>query len=474
MGLALRIVDTPPINRIALKILKDRAFKPYQLPLEEALERQTEVLKEKFRRMENTEIGKKIGINSRAKLEELPITDYELYEPFFNNPSPSAFMYSVEEYMRVRTSGTAGREKWFMIPKRKIRNLWQTGLSGVVAIFHDGEKVNLECGCNFYVNVAPRPFIGGSVLSLGGGKTPFFNLVPNFNLSYKEKVQYFINNYEKINGAVLLASSLISEIIPAIRKPIKLKGLAILDTPIGEIYRDEITRFAGTIPKAGYGSTETGFCAVPSVQHPLGFFFDWRRGIAQFVPVKRERAEELISIDEVTVGEIYKLVYTDLESELTKYDTKDSFKCIAKGDDVLGIESPIFKFHARMEKTISLQNFTRISEEELLTVFRNAMVPFIDFTARVEVERGMEYLAIYIELTGDRTAADLQETIHKELYKEDADYRGLVDFFGYMPVKVHVVPRGTFMRYLQEKGVTIPKVARVNMDDKDFKKLLNQ
>ena len=35
--------------------------------------------------MENTQIGKKLGVKEHATLNKLPLTDYEFYQNFFNN-----------------------------------------------------------------------------------------------------------------------------------------------------------------------------------------------------------------------------------------------------------------------------------------------------------------------------------------------------------------------------------------------------
>jgi len=102
----------------------------------------------------------------------------------------------------------------------------------------------------------------------------------------------------------------------------------------------------------------------------------------------------------------------------------------------------------------------------------HANIPFIDFAARAEVEKGLEYLAMYIEPTREKTAEEIQRLLHEQLYTEDRDYRELANFFGYTPIKVHIVPKGTFALYLQDKVATIPKVDRINMEEKEFKKLI--
>ena len=472
--LLLKLLSYPPIGRLAIKTVKKNAFKPLQIPLESAMERQREMLRRKFKRMEKTCIGRKMGIHRNSKLEDLPITDYEFYRPFYEKPSPGDLIYPLNKYRRARTSGTAGTEKWFMIPKKEFEAMArETSLATLCALFHNGEECTLEYGDKIYINVAPRPFIGGYMISEAVEKIVLVNVVPNINLSYREKIRYFIFNYDKVDAAVMSASTLVSQIMPAIERPLRLKGLILLDSPIGEAYRDKIEDFTGTIPKSVYGSTETLACSIPSVEYPLGFILDWRRGVFEFLPVDKERSREnLLKMDEIEVGKVYRIIYTSFFGELTRYDLKDAFKCIARGDNILGIELPVFKFYARVEKTISLLNFTRIDEEELMEAFKRAGISFVDFTVRKEIESGLEHLVIYLEHEEDQSAESIRKAIHEVLYKIDSDYRDLVNFYDYVPVKVCILPRGTFATFLQEKKASIQKVDRINMRDNEFNRLL--
>lgn len=474
----LRLLAYPPIGRFALNMAKKRVLKPFQIPLGEAIEKQEKMLKKKFKKIESTEIGRKLGVKRETNLQELSITDYEFYEPFFNNPSPNAFMYPLETYERIRTSGTSGKEKWFMLPRTYImKSAFETAMLCSLLSTHDGNKITLEYGDTIYVNTASRPFAAAVLTSVASGrkgKFPLFNIVPSFNLPFEDKIRFFVNNCEKIDLAVMQASILVSLIMPAVKKKIKMKGIFCPDTAIAMAHFDEISRFAGIPPRTIYSSTETMVCSLPSIQHPLGFFLDWRRGIFEFIHLKNGTADEnrIVTIDEVEVGRVYQIIYTGLETELTRYNTLNAFKCIAKGDDLLGIDHPIFKFYTRLEKTISLHNFTRISEDELITAFNESGIPFVEFTAREEVEKGLEYLIIYIETTEDRRAEEIQELIHGQLYNMDTDYKDLVDFYGYIPVRVRLVPRGVFAKYLTTKMAAISKVDRIKMHDEEFRRLI--
>ena len=476
MGTLSKLVSIPFVAKKVLKVYKKRAFKPFRVPLQKAFEKQERAFNEKMEKLAKTNIGKKMGAHKNIKLKDLPITDYSFYETFYNNPKPQDFMFPLENYVKIKTSGTAGKQKVYLRPKKKIlTSFMETGIPAIFAGFHDGKKITLNYGDNFYVNMGPAPFAGGSTFSLVSKekKVPFFNILPNVNLPYKDKVQYFISNHKKIDGAIMLASTLICQVMPTIGKPIKLKGLFMPDTPEVETHMKDIIEFTGVTPRTAYASTETIACSIPSIQHNLGFVFDPRRGIYEFAPTgKSSKEQQYLSLTEVSIGQTYRLIYTDLESEITRFDTKDGVKCIAKGDNILETDYPIFKFLARTEKSISLHTFTRIDEGEIITVLKEAKILFEDFTAKLESDQGHQYLSIYIELSERENQEKIQNKIHQQLTKTDEDYLNLAKFFNYIPLRIHPLPKGAFAKYLQQKEGSMAKVDRINMREEEFKKLL--
>jgi phenylacetate-coenzyme A ligase PaaK-like adenylate-forming protein len=451
--------------------MKNRAFKPYQLSIESALEKQTKMLETKFKHMGRTDIGKKLGISKGTRIEDIKVTGYGFYEPFYKDFHPSAFMYPLEDYVKVKTSGTAGTEKLFVLPKRKIiRAFRETALQSIMSLFHDGEKIALERGDIIYVNTAGSLFAGGTTLSIGSKQNPFVSLVPNVNLSYSDKVRYFIMNHKRVDAAFMQISTLLTQIMPNVDGPINLKGFGTYETPSIEEHRNEIERFVGTIPKSLYASTETNSCSVMSVQHSMGFIFDYRRGFFEFFPVDggRNVEKESVPLNEISVGGTYRLVYTDFDSEITRYNTNDCFRCIAKGDDFLSTDFPVFRILGRIDKVISIENYTRISEHELLTALNEAGIGFEDFTSRITTREGRQYLIIYLELIKDRKQGFIRDALHKQLYSMDKDYKDLVDHLNYVPLIIRIVQRGVFAKYLDVKTGSIAKVDRINMGKEDF------
>jgi GH3 auxin-responsive promoter len=454
--------------------MKKNVLRPFRIPLEKTVEKQEQRLEKKLRLLERTEIGRKLGLSDKTKLRDVPVTRYEFYESFFNNPTPQAFMYPLQEYERTRTSGTSGKEKWFIIPREYMtKTIIETAIPMIMLATHDGEKIAMEYGDTVYVNTAPRPFVGGVMISLVSGKRekpPLFRVVPNFNIPFEDKVKHFVNNSDKIDIAITQASIVVSQIIPALKRPICLKGLFCLDTPIAEMYSDKIAQFTGVVPRTAFASTETLHCSIPSVDHPLGFFMDWRRGLFEFIPLKQESDDKssAAGINEVKVGGIYRVIFTSLESELTRYDTMNALECVAQGDDILDVDCPIFKFHSRLEKTISLHNFTRISEDELISVFREAGLEFAEFTTKTSTIEGLQYLTIYLETSDQRCKEELAKSIHEGLIQNDIAYKELVDFYHYVPTRVNLMPNGVFGKFLFGKPATVAKIERIDVSEEEL------
>jgi hypothetical protein len=54
----------------------------------------------------------------------------------------------------------------------------------------------------------------------------------------------------------------------------------------------------------------------------------------------------------------------------------------------------------------------------------------------------------------------------------DEAYKDLVDFYNYSPIKVILLPEGTFGKYLTLKAATVSKVGRIEMPDEEINKLI--
>ncbi|MFQ5710527.1 MAG: GH3 auxin-responsive promoter family protein [Candidatus Geothermarchaeales archaeon] len=440
-----------------------------------------ELLRVKIREISKTSMGRELGVRESSKIEEIPLTSYAFYQKYYENPGQDAFMYPLDQYVKVITSGTMGKPKGFLIPIPNILDSCSCLLSLLTVLTYDGANFTLEKGDLAYAIPAPKPFFTGWLWETyyKNNFNQFVKIIPeDTDLSFHEKVAYFIKNHEKIDIAMMPTSVLLYQVFPQIKKPIKLKGFSSMDVSAG-IFKEEIREITGKYPSVVYLSTETGVSTIPSIQHLTGFFFDWRHIYCEFLP--EERAIEgdvsqvelggIVPLDEVKPGKKYQPVVTPFKSELTRYVMPDLLECVSMGDGVLNVDLPIFRFFARIGKVLSMHNFTRINEAELITAFEDAGIPYFDFTARVETEDAREHLSIYLEPKEQVEALIIENMLHQQLYEIDKDYRDLTDFHRYTPLKLKLLPIGTFRQFLRVKP-GMPKIDRVNMKGEDFKKLL--
>jgi hypothetical protein len=470
MGTLFRIIK-PLIQYYATSFLKEDG----------AESKQTELVKKKVRRASSTGIGKKMGLNSGAQWEELPLTTYSFYRSFFEAPQEGDLLYPISEYFRVYTSGTMGKPKSFLQPREWLKeNIRKTALTGIFLFSHDGEKYRVEVGDTIYRNSPGGAFISSFMHgSLDRFSRGFLRQVPEDTLTFKEKVDYFVENYKEIDMAYMNVPILLEEIVPRVGESFHLKGFFTQDRA-APIFKEEIKETVGTYPKVIFGSTETSLSGLPSIEYPGAFFFDWRVVYTEFIPEEEaisddmglvEEAPETLSMDDLQVGERYQLIITPYLNDLTRYLMPDILECVALGDDVINTSLPVFLYHSRCDKLISLHNFTRISEEELIQVLKEADIPFMDFTARREIKGKFDHMKIFIELTEEMPEEEVSERIHEQFLEIDKDWRDLTNFMEYKPLMIQLLPRGSFNEYMDRKG-GLPRVDHIEMKKEHLALLL--
>jgi len=444
-------------------------------------EKQEKMLKEKIKRTSNSNIGKKLGIGSDSSFDSIPLTTYEYYKDFYMNPVEGDFTYPLSEYLKVFTSGSMGKPKTFLVPKKgMIENMKTTGISLFVLTTHDGEKPNWEVGDTMFRNAPGGSFISGFYAQFSeSNRSSLIKRAPEVDIPYQDKVDYFVEHYRDIDFAYMNVSSLLDEIYPRIGEKFQLKGFMTQDSSARAL-KEEIKEVTGTYPKAVYGSTETFISGLPSIEYPGSFFLDWRTVYNEFIPedkavnILEDTAQDppdTIPLMDVEVGERYQYVSTPFHNDMIRYITSDIFECAAMGDSILGIDQPIFNFYGRADRLISVHNFTRISEDEIINALRDAGVPSVEFTVRVELHGNKEYMVMYLELSSPMEVEEVTSRLHEELLNVDKDWNDLTEFMKYTPLKVNLIPRGSFRRYLG-KMKSLPKIERIEMKEDRLRLLL--
>jgi len=444
------------------------------LKLQQSVER-------KFRIASKSTIGKELGISSSSSPEELPITNYDFYKRFFEEPHEGDFMYPLQEYVNVSTSGTMGRPKTFLQPKSGLQdNMRKTGFASIWISSHDGEEPRFEAGDVAYTNLPGGSYLAAYNIKFAARQNiGLVSQCPDLNLPFQQKVDYFVENVEDIDMAYMTITTLIDEVYPRIGEPFYLKGFMTQDSSAG-VLKEEIKEITGNYPKVTYGSTETLFSTLASIQHPGCFFFDWRVIYPEFlpedikvnfdVPLVSEPPETTPMMD-VQVGERYQLIATLFKTDITRYAMPDILECVSRGDDILGVEAPMFRHYSRADNLIVLHNFTRIAEDELVQVLKEAEIPYVDFTARKELYGARDHMVMYIELLTPMSEEEILRRIHEKLMDFDKDWRDFTNFLKYSPLKLRLLTRGTFNKYLRSKP-GMPRINRIGMREERIRELL--
>ena len=438
-------------------------------------------LGEKIRRLSNTGIGKELGIEQNAKQGRIPLTKYDFYMKYYMSPSQNDFIYPLIEYLKVTTSGTMSKPKKYLLPKRAIEdNAKKTGLATLFAATHDGERSAFEMGDTFYMNIPGGSQIANYLYEIGGNQmVNFLKRCPDPNLPFHTKVDYFIDHYNEFDMAYMTVPTLFDDVLPRIPEPLNLKGFMTNDTS-ARVYKDEIKKYTGSYPRVAFGSTETLSSTIPSVEHPGDFIWDWRILYPEFLPEKKavefdkthDGDLEVVHLLEVEKGERYQLVVSPYLMDHHRYLMPDIMECTALGDDALETDQPVFHYYSRADRIMDLHNFTRITEEELILMLRESGIPWVDFTAEKVNENHKDYMKIYIELSKPMSEEEVFSKLNRALTEFDRDWHDLVDFLKFVPLKVEVLPRGIFNRYLEEKD-GMYRVERIGMKREWLDRLLS-
>ena len=438
-------------------------------------------LQTKIKKLSNTGIGKELGISKGIGQSKIPLTNYDFFMKYYNNPTKDDFMYPLTEYLKVTTSGTMSKPKKYLLPKQAIEdNAKKTGLATLFAATHDGESSSFEMGDMFYMNIPGGSQIANYLYEIGGKQ--MINILkrcPDPDLPFHTKVDYFVKHYKEIDLAYMTVPTLFDDVVPRIPEPLQLKGFMTNDTS-ARVYKDEIKKLTGSYPKVAFGSTETLSATVPSVEHPGGFIWDWRVIYPEFLP-EEEKVEfkgvydesvDTVHLQNVERGELYQLIVSPYLMDHHRYVMPDIMECIAIGDDALETDQPVFHYYSRADRIMVLHNFTRITEEELILMLKESGIPWVDFTAKKVNEDHKDFMKIFIELSKPMSEEEIVKRLNKALTDFDRDWHDLVNFLKFVPLKVEVLPRGIFNRYLEEKE-GMYRVERINMKQEWLDRLLS-
>jgi len=237
-----------------------------------------------------------------------------------------------------------------------------------------------------------------------------------------------------------------------------LKGLMAfgMDT---SIYRKQLLHYWGKEPLQIYSSTESGNIAFQAWNKkdltlvPASAFFE-------FIPEdewlknreNRTYQPKTVLLNEVEAGKCYEVIVTSFYGmPFLRYRVGDLIKVTHLGDDETGIKIPQMIFESRADDLIDIGSFTRLDEKTIWQAIVNTGMKCEDWTVRKEYEQDKAILHLYIEMKEVVEADQLAKSVHQQLVSINSDYRDLESMLDIRPLRVTLLPAGSFQQYLEEQ-----------------------
>ncbi|MFC1870509.1 GH3 auxin-responsive promoter family protein [Chloroflexota bacterium] len=476
----------------------------FDLSITEFMEIQTSLLKEQIDLISESQLAKNIMKGKKPKTVDdfrqlVPLTTYEDYVPFIGHCQEDAL--AEKPYRWVHTSGRGGSPKWIPYTHRGFERLGLLGVTVLIlACAYNKGEVLINRDTNYLQNLPPKPFYSGSAIDAMLELLPLHVIPPvelAERLSFEERIQagfeiglrtgidvlgalttilikmgeQFTDNsrqmkltlnmlhpkvFLRIIRAVIISKLQKRTILPKDLWP--LKGLLCygMDT---SIYREKLRYYWGKEPLEIYGGTEAGAIAIQSWNrkgmtfYPYGCFLEFiPEGELAKHRENKDYQPATVLLDGVQKDKYYEVVITNFYGmPVLRYRVGDIIKIIDLQDEEAGIQTPQMMFETRCDDIIDIAGFTRIDERNIWQAIANTGVNYADWTIRKEYEEGKSILHLYIETKEVIGSDELRHLIHEELRHVSEDYTNLGDMLGIEPLKLTLLPQGSFRHYYEKK-----------------------
>ncbi|OGO17734.1 MAG: hypothetical protein A2Z02_00075 [Chloroflexi bacterium RBG_16_48_7] len=457
----------------------------------------------------------------------VPLTRYEDYSPYIGNCQED--FLPEKPYFWGRTSGRGGIPKWVPYTPKAIEWLGKFGVAlFILATASKKGDIKISNGLRVMQNVPPRPYYTGlcawlmpQVMELRMipppekyENQPFEKKISDgFNIALQTGIDVLgslttilIKMGERFTESSkalrisrnMLHPAVLMRLIPAFiksrheKRPIlpkdlwPLKGMICfgMDTAL---YREQLIYYWGKKPLELYGSTEAGLIAVQDWNKKWLTLFPFSN-FYEFIPEEewlksRENPgykPATVMLDELRAGGLYELVITSFHGmPFLRYRLGDLIRVADLEDKEAGIKLPQLIFEARADDIIDIGGFTRLDEKTVWQAIMNTGIKFEDWSARKEQNGDKPVLRLYIETRDIIDRDEAEQLIHEQLKVVYADYYNLENMLGIKPLKLTILPKGSFQRYFdaKRKAGADPahlKPPHMNAPDKDIDLLLNR
>ena len=501
------------------------------LSTEEFMAIQGQLLLEQIELVSNSSLARKIvGERKPSSIEEfrdiVPITTYKDYLPYLEEKREDVL--SEKPFCWVHTSGTEGHFKWVPYTLRGYHRLIDSLLSALIlASANKKGEVNIEKGARIMFHLPTRPYLSGH-FAFGLSQRIACQTIPPLEIfdriGFEERVENELELFKR-HGADFVFSlpGNLTDIgekfteqlnrsrsrlffISSPRRCLQLVltklSTRIKDKPIlprhlykpqgvicigadSYFYQQEIDYYWGKKPYDIYLTTETGCLALR----------DWNgdamsltpfSGFFEFIPeedwigkgkVKSSYPRTLL-INELEVGKRYEIVVTNFYGmPFLRYRLGDIVKIVTPDDNKDGIAPPQLLYESRVKDIINVGSSLEISEKKIWQALLNSGIKYEDWFLVAEEANGKNLLHLYIELKNG-LGTEIEQLIFKSKVPIEVDARSL-PYTPDIPLKVTILPRGTFQRYKKEKesvgfDSACFKAAHINPQDALIHRIISQ
>jgi len=500
------------------------------LSLHEFMEIQEQLLMEQIELVYDSPLAKKFMPKKPKDVSEfrqlVPITTYEDYADYLNNKNEDGL--AVKPDWWAHTSGRGGTFKWAPFTKSAIEWIGNAGTAMAILACADRKgEVNIKWGLRTLHNLPPSPYFSGIMAPLLAEKIGAQLIPPPDkyeNVDFAERTQAglqiamrtgvdFLTSLTsvlvkigerftessgqlKFNRHMLQPPIMLRLVMAWLRsKRAKrallpkdlwpLKGLLCygMDT---NIYREQLIKYWGKEPLEVYVATESGVIATQA-WNKKGMTCVPFCSFLEFVPEvewlksrdDKDYHPSTVLLDEVKPEETYEVIITNLWGmPFLRYRLGDIIKVVALEDAEAGIRLPQIVFDSRVHDLIDIAGFTRMDEKTVWQAIANTGIKYEDWCIRKEYEQDKPIMHLYIELKKEIEAQELERMIHQKLADIDHNYRDLESMLDIHPLRVSLLPVGSFQRYYEEKqrsGADLAhlKPSHMNPSDAIIKELIN-
>ena len=129
----------------------------------------------------------------------------------------------------------------------------------------------------------------------------------------------------------------------------------------------------------------------------------------------------------------------------------DLIKIVALANEEAGVKLPQMVFESRADDLIDIAGFPRLDEKTIWQAIFNTGIKHIDWSARKEYENSQPILRFYVETSEEIEVEEVEKQVHQELVHLNSDYSDLEKMLDIRPLRVTLLPAGSFQRYYENK-----------------------